>query len=50
MLAQEPHLKLVGAKHLTDRQVIRTVIAQSRSSMGQLAAAADNDLMSIQES
>src|SRR5579871_3407286 len=49
MLAQEPDLQFVAAEHLTDHQIVSTVIAQFRSAAGQSARLPDDDLVCVEQ-
>ena len=49
MFAEEPNLKLVGAKHVADDHIICTVVAQSGSAFRENSAMPDDDLVRIQK-
>src|SRR5271156_4983117 len=49
MLTEEPSLQFIAAQHIADDQVVGAGIAQRVRTFGQLAAVADNDLMSVEK-
>jgi hypothetical protein len=50
MFAEEPDLKLVGAKDLTDDQVIRPIVANFGSAAPKRSSQADDDSVGIEQS
>jgi len=49
VFAEEPALQFIGAKHVTDDQVIGTVVAYFISPFRQFAAVPDDDLVGVQK-
>src|SRR5208282_3380612 len=49
VLAEEPNLQLVSAKHIAHYQVVGARVAQLVGTLGQLAARNDDDLVRVQQ-
>jgi len=49
VLVQKPLLQFVGAQDITDDQVIGALVSDGLSALGELAAVANDDLMSVKQ-
>jgi hypothetical protein len=49
VLTQKPGLQLIGTEYVTDDHVICPLVPQLIGALGDFAAAADNELVSIEE-
>jgi hypothetical protein len=47
MLTQKPHVKLISAQHLADKEVVCTIIPRGGRPARQLAGFANDDLVRI---
>ena len=50
VLVQEPLLQFVGAKHITNHEIIRALIPDGLGALRQLSAVTDDDLVRIEQS
>lgn len=50
MLAQKPHLELVGSQHLTDEEIVCAVVTELGREPDNHSYQGNNDLMSVGQS
>jgi hypothetical protein len=48
VLTQKPHLKLISAQHLADKEVVCTIIPKGGRPARQFPSRTDNDLVRIE--